>query len=185
MPININILKKYLNPVFIETGSFLGNGIQSAIDAGFKKIYSIELSMELYERCKKRFKDNNNVYLKQGDSSIVLNELLKGSSSDANNNITYWLDGHYSGGSTVKGNINSPIINELEIIKKYYKAGDIILIDDIRLCTDLENELYDFECNPKDLENKLLEINPNFQLEYIDSYRGNTLMFQKDILVAR
>ena len=34
--------KKYLNPVFIETGSLQGKGIQAAIDAGFQKVISIE-----------------------------------------------------------------------------------------------------------------------------------------------
>jgi hypothetical protein len=32
--------KPYLNPVFIESGSYIGAGIVAAWDAGFKKIIS-------------------------------------------------------------------------------------------------------------------------------------------------
>ena len=48
MPIETNILKKFLNPYFIETGSHIGNGIQSAIDCGFDNIISIELADKYY-----------------------------------------------------------------------------------------------------------------------------------------
>ena len=32
MPITNDVLKKYLNPVFIETGSGMGDGIRAALD---------------------------------------------------------------------------------------------------------------------------------------------------------
>lgn len=43
--------EKYPNPIWVETGSHHGDGIQQAIDAGFKELYSIELSHDLYLRC--------------------------------------------------------------------------------------------------------------------------------------
>lgn len=43
MTIEIETLKKYnFNNVLIETGTAAGDGVQRAIDAGFKQIYSCE-----------------------------------------------------------------------------------------------------------------------------------------------
>ena len=59
MPSKKEIFQKYINNYFIETGSYLGDGIQQAIDAGFKNIISIELSDKYFNICK------NNAYLLQ------------------------------------------------------------------------------------------------------------------------
>ena len=45
MPINFN-LKKYKNSVFLETGTYQGDGIKKALEAGFEKIYSIEINFQ-------------------------------------------------------------------------------------------------------------------------------------------
>jgi len=47
---------KYPNDYFVETGSFKGKGIEKALKAGFKEIYSIELSQVYYKYCKEKFK---------------------------------------------------------------------------------------------------------------------------------
>ena len=44
MPASVELFKKYPNPVFIETGTCHGIGVQMALDAGFKYVFSIELS---------------------------------------------------------------------------------------------------------------------------------------------
>jgi HSP90 family molecular chaperone len=74
MPKTKKFIKKTEN--FIETGSYLGDGIQLAIDSGFSKIYSIELGPHLYEGCKRRFANQPNVNLILGDSSEKLKELF-------------------------------------------------------------------------------------------------------------
>ena len=38
MSIKFN-LRKYLHPVFIETGTYTGGGVQKALDAGFEQIH--------------------------------------------------------------------------------------------------------------------------------------------------
>ena len=83
--------KPYMNPVFIETGSYVGDGIKAALDAGFKQVISIELSVFYYEACKERFKDDPRVFLYFGDSLIILPEILNGISK----RCTFWLDGHF------------------------------------------------------------------------------------------
>ena len=46
----------------------------------------------------------------------------------------FWLDGHYSGGGTAKGEMCTPIIQELKVIG-LRSPQDVILIDDARLFT--------------------------------------------------
>jgi hypothetical protein len=45
----------------------------------------------------------------------------------------FWLDAHYSAGITAKGEEETPIQQELEIISKHSCKNHIILIDDARL----------------------------------------------------
>ena len=116
MPSNCDIFKKYKRDIFIETGSHVGHGIQNALDCGFNEIYSIELSKHFYDFCCNRFKENNKVNLIFGDSSEKLIEII----SKLNKPITFWLDGHFSGDNTACGKKYSPLIEELNSIKKYF-----------------------------------------------------------------
>ncbi|MDD5318599.1 MAG: hypothetical protein PHF79_02140, partial [Candidatus Pacebacteria bacterium] len=52
---------------FIETGTYLGDMLY-AIRNDFDKIYSIELSNELFARAQKRFKRNKHIEIINGDS---------------------------------------------------------------------------------------------------------------------
>ena len=129
--------EKIINNIFIESGSFQGDGIQAAIDIGFKEIHSIELSNKYYNICKERFKNNPNVHLHLGDSGIYLEEVLK----NINTGVTFWLDGHYSCLDTAcSDEYLSPIKNELEIIKKYNNPNHVILVDDMISFTDYSIE---------------------------------------------
>ena len=77
MPINFN-LNDYLNPVFVETGSAGGNGIEQALKAGFEKIYSIELSEQFHQQCEQHFVrevESGQVTLIFGDSTYALPHL--------------------------------------------------------------------------------------------------------------
>ena len=137
----------YWNPVFIETGSFMGDGIKSAIKAGFEEIHSIELSKKYYNHCKKKYP---NVRLYRGDSALILPCLLK----TIDDCCTFWLDAHYSGGDTAKEN-PLPLIAELEAILHYMRPHHIILIDDIDLIREHRNEFKDFPYTLKDVEDIL------------------------------
>jgi len=64
--------KPYLNPIFIETGSYIGDGIQAALrahdkDKRFERVISIEVSKHFYDICKARFPQRK-VKLYYGDS---------------------------------------------------------------------------------------------------------------------
>ena len=117
--------------VLIETGTYLGDMIQAQLN-NFKKLYTIELSIELFEKAKIRFKKHSKVNLLQGDSGVVLNNLLP----TINESCIFWLDGHYSGifkgVQTAKGDKECPIYEELNAIFRT-NFNHYILIDDARM----------------------------------------------------
>ena len=120
---------KILNDVFIETGAYLGGGIQAALNIGFKEIHCIELAEKYYNICKNKFKDYPQVHLHLGDSGVVLPKIIK----NINKGITFWLDGHYSSCDTACAtDYCSPIQLELDAIKQYNHPDHVILIDDMK-----------------------------------------------------
>jgi len=171
------LFKKYPNPVFIETGSFKGDGIQQALDAGFKIVYSIELSKNLYSNCVNRFMDNNDVHLILGDSGEMLGALM----IMIKEPVTFWLDGHYSGGETALGSLNSPLLQELEAITDHNIKNHTILIYDLR---GWDKNKHGFDTH--DLIEKIKEINPDYKFTLEDGYDYELeIVYPNDILVAK
>ncbi len=119
----------------IETGTFLGDTV-AYFESKFKHIYSIELSEELANRAKNRFSGSKNVNIIQGDSGIILKDLML----QLTEPTLFWLDGHYSSEFfvgeeyiiTAKAEVNTPILAELKFILNS-PLNHIILIDDARL----------------------------------------------------
>lgn len=127
--IKINFLKECLSKfnlkVFIETGTQYGDMVY-AISPFVEKVYSIELSRDLYYHAKRRFADNPKIELIHGDSGIELENLLRRMKEPA----LFWLDAHYSGGVTDGcGNI-SPILKELAAIFRFSNRESAVVIDD-------------------------------------------------------
>jgi hypothetical protein len=58
--------------------------------------------------------------------------MLKGIISKLNKPSLFWLDGHYCGELTAKGNYSTPIYAELEQIFNSPVSGHMIIIDDAR-----------------------------------------------------
>ena len=159
--------KPYLNPIFIETGSYIGDGIQAALrahdkDIRFEKIISIEVSKHFYDICKARFSQGK-VQLYFGDSILVLPEVLK----TIDKRCTFWLDAHYMGDPNTEGGMMwVPLMEELKIIAKHHIKNHTILIDDIRLLRDHEAEWKDFPYCVCDVEEFIHTINPNYKITY-------------------
>jgi len=125
--IEVNRDKKYKN--LVETGTYLGDMVE-AMRSGFQNVYSIELNGDLHKLAKIRFSRCGNVHLIQGDSGIAMDSIL----SHIKSPTIFWLDGHYSSGSTSKGVLNTPIERELVSIQNHELSGQhAILIDDARL----------------------------------------------------
>lgn len=166
-----NVFKNHVNEVFIETGSYTGDGIFAALEYGFSKIISIEISPKYYSLCCQRFQNHKNVEVIFGDSYKVLPDILK----SINCKSTFWLDGHYSCGDTGIGDFWAPLIQELDVIKNHQIKNHTIIIDDMR-CWEKPNEKHGFFKD--DIFKKLYEINAQYELTYEDGHAPN------DILVA-
>ena len=112
--------------ILVETGTYYGDMGFAQMNF-FKSIYSIELSLYFYNRAVRRFKAYKNVHLFCGDSATELGSVIK----NIHEPVIFWLDGHYSGGKTTKGNTECPIWEELDCIISQH-LPHIILIDDAR-----------------------------------------------------
>ena len=111
--------------VFVETGTYYGDTVD-AVKGLFDEVYSIELSRELHEGAKKRFRSDRQVHLVWGDSGEQIGKLMK----EIRRPALFWLDGHYSRGETARGESDTPIYKELTHILQAPDLGHVILIDD-------------------------------------------------------
>jgi hypothetical protein len=123
----IELAKKYNLKTLVETGTYLGD-MMYAMQPHFEQLYSIELSELFYSKAVKRFSSKPTIKLLNGDSALKLNEVVLQLKSPA----LFWLDGHYSGGITAKGDKECPVYEELEWIFKS-PIAHVIVIDDARL----------------------------------------------------
>lgn len=112
---------------FVETGTCLG-AMLDAVRGCFKRIYSIELDKALFENAEIRFRSYRHIRLLQGDSGDLLPSILR----EIQQPCLFWLDAHYSGGFTAKGEAETPVLKELESVLLHDVSGHSILIDDAR-----------------------------------------------------
>ncbi len=164
------LFAKYPNNYFIETGAYTGDGVQVALDAGFLKVYSIELDPELFLKTRKRYLENEKVKIFAGDSSKKLKDVMR----DIKEPVTFWLDAHFAGDGTAKGKVATPVLEELEQIRRHPVKTHTILIDDVRQFGTEDFEYVTIE----QVKAKILKINPEYQFTFEDGYVPN------DVLVA-
>ncbi len=113
--------------ILVETGTYYGDMIE-AMKRRFSRIYSIELNRELSERAAKRFRGERHVRIIQGDSGTELGRLV----GQLDQPALFYLDGHYSGGTSARGDNDTPIYEELAHIFNARGRGHVIVIDDAR-----------------------------------------------------
>ncbi len=118
--------KKHNISTFVESGTYLGDMIWAQQD-NFEKIYTIELSKFLQEAAKHRFQKSSHIEFIHGDSGKLMPTLIK----DLPEKSLFWLDGHYSGGITARGDKDCPITEEVKAILSS-DIEHVLLIDDAR-----------------------------------------------------
>lgn len=127
--------KKYQSEIFVETGTFLGDTVET-MKTHFLELFSIELADKLATSATERFKNEKHINIISGDSSKILPSLCK----QLNKPTLFWLDGHYSSNfyigetyiETAKGLKETPIMEELRTILEHGIRNNVILIDDAR-----------------------------------------------------
>ena len=157
---------RYNLRILVETGTHYGDMVE-ALKRHFTRIYSIELSRQLFEKSKKRFKADNHIELIHGDSSKELGCIMRKLDQPA----LFWLDGHYSGGITAQGEKDTPIYEELEHIFNASHLRHVVIIDDARcfgsdpaypMMEDLKNYVFSKRSNTRiEIENDIIRIIPS------------------------
>lgn len=139
--------RKYPHFHFVESNTYLGEGIKEAIMCKFDKCTSFEKVLKLYENANKIFGDR-----------IVLGQMTESFVKKLNNDTLFWLDAINSEG---KEGFND-LKNELEIIKSTL-TSPTILINNFRIIENLKKEVIDL----------LLSINQNYRIEYENGFVPN------------
>jgi len=127
------VIRKYQKDfsvkTLVETGTYRGEMVYAQRNY-FDRIISIELSEPLYRIAEKRLKNLKHVTLLNGNSAEVLEKTIM----ELDEPAIFWLDGHYSGFETAKGELETPVSRELDVILGS-GLNHILLIDDARLFT--------------------------------------------------
>lgn len=125
------IVKRYARDfglkVLVETGTYYGDMVNATQDL-FQEIYTIEIDSWLHQRAQREFARRSHIHLLLGDSKDVLSRLMP----DLRQPALFWLDGHFCGGITGQGDLETPILGELECIFRHPVPGHVLLIDDAK-----------------------------------------------------
>ena len=112
--------------IFVETGTFKGDGIQK-VSGLFQELYTVECLTEYYERACERFGSEPAVHVFQGSSPEFLSKLMP---RLAGRSILYWLDAHWC---ELASDVSPcPLLDELAAIG-HLNEQSVLLIDDARL----------------------------------------------------
>jgi len=124
------VLARYgeLTETWVETGTYQGETTAFLAQTA-KKVYTVEPSTELAKNARKRLRGFHNVTILEGKSEDLLSEIIE----RVDGPLSFWLDAHYSGGTTFKGTAGTPIREELALIQKHILRLDrlTVLIDDM------------------------------------------------------
>jgi len=162
---------RFRNDYFVETGTHLGNGLKTALDAGHKKCYTIEIHEHLYLDACKRFAieiEQGRVECRLGDSAVALPQIIAGLTGQT----TFWLDAHISSNYGVKLAKNCPIFEELDAVDRSKIKTHTIIIDDVA-CFD--NKAHD-NIPLEQVQQRISKINPAYQFEFLDAHLPDNIL---------
>ena len=134
-------IEKYNSNVFLETGTWTGDGVYYASHFSFEKLFSIELVKDLFLRAEQRFINNNKIKIINDNSCDGIKSILQ-NFIQKDDRVIFWLDAHlpqfYCNGIDDRYDVNTkiliPLEEELKIIKNNKNiSNDVFLIDDLRI----------------------------------------------------
>lgn len=173
LPPNRNLLADYPNTLFIESGSYRGDAIQLAIEAGcFQLLRSMDLYQDNVNFCHSRFNLRGGFYQNmkviQGDSATDFWKFFQ-----HNFQCTIWLDAHCQLFEDEPESTNPfPLLKELEQIAMHEVKTHTILIDDILVLTHPDVTGW----SRRTIEDAILAINPAYKFQYVANPVKNNLL---------
>lgn len=165
----------FKNRYLVESGTYLGEGVEEALANGFEHIITYEVYAPTFMKAYEKFRNHSNVTVLFKSSIDMFDEI-----KNINEPITFWLDGHYSSGNTSYDITQFyPLLKELDSISKHHIKNHSICIDDRRLMnkTD-ENTPNNIGVTEDEVRKALLKINSNYKIEYRDGH------IKDDVIVA-
>jgi hypothetical protein len=115
--------------LFVETGAFRGDSLALA-SRFIPNCRSVEMSPELFEQVRARFKGRSGIEVRLGDSPSFLRERQAEFARQA---ALFWLDAHWCQAEHTSGQSSqSPLLAELASMQSLH-PDSVVLIDDARL----------------------------------------------------
>lgn len=111
----------------VETGTYLGDMAAFLLRRGYRVI-TIEIDAKLAAFARARFAGNKDVRLLQGDSGALVSAIV----DEIEQPALFYLDAHYSGPGTGKGERDTPVTAEIGAILERAPARSFVVIDDAR-----------------------------------------------------
>jgi len=137
MPLTADMLKQNPNPCFIETGTYRGDAVATALGLGFGRVITVEWCPQWAKEAADRYKDDKRVQVIGGDSADALARILP----DLTSPCTFWLDAHPLITPMPFFSVVFPLLRELLTIKRFLKGdGHVILIDDLRTFNEFDHK---------------------------------------------
>jgi SAM-dependent methyltransferase len=111
----------------VETGTFLGDTTHFLASRGYR-VVTIEVDQRLADLARARFAGSVKVQTVEGDSGALMPGLI----AKLDQAALFYLDGHYSGSGTGRGEHETPVVKEVEAILAGAHDGSFVIIDDAR-----------------------------------------------------
>jgi hypothetical protein len=158
--------------IFVESGTFIGNGIARAFASGYEKVYTCDINPDFVSKAINRFKGCDLTAYHE-PSQTAFKKIF----SEIKTPSVIWLDGHMMPDElghvrpyTVKDGLEfCPLLEEIKIIRESVVNSHTIIIDDFQC---FGTWLFDgLEFNV--LRERILEINPDYKFTL---YNGDIMV---------
>jgi hypothetical protein len=113
--------------ILVESGTYKGGTVRFCAPR-MDRVISVELDPQLFEAARRRFADEPGVEILHGDATEVIPDVV----SRLTEPPLIWLDGHFSGGETARGEVVEPALAILDRLSSR-PPGSTIVVDDLRL----------------------------------------------------
>lgn len=118
---------QYQLNTFVETGTYEGRTAEH-MATRIDRVITIEIEPSLASRARVRLRKHANVTVHQGDSGLLMASVVSNLTEPA----LFWLDAHYSSGTTGRAATLTPVESEIKLILSDARHQHILMIDDAR-----------------------------------------------------
>lgn len=131
--------RSYHLEAMVETGTWQGRGIITALDAGYPYVRSIEAHEAQARQAERNVRaarpKATGWAIRFGDSARALSSMLNGLPQNPSSPVLFWLDAHLPERYGPEGAARLPLLRELRTIVHHPRdhSHDVLVVDDWRL----------------------------------------------------